>query len=55
MKTPKQVLMEVEDNVDHPPHTISERLADLALEALERHGFRIIRYRVVDDDVARRA
>lgn len=42
MKTPKEVILSVEDNIDHPAHVISERLADMALAALDAAGFVIV-------------
>lgn len=40
--TPKEALLSVEDAIDWPPHTISDNLADLALEALVKEGYVIV-------------
>ena len=36
--TPREIILSVEDNIDHPPHVIHPRLADKALAALDAAG-----------------
>lgn len=40
--TPREVLLTIEDNIDHPPHVIHPRLVDMALGALESAGYVIV-------------
>jgi hypothetical protein len=42
--TPRDVIMSVEDWIDYPPNTVSERMADKILEALDAAGYYIQRH-----------
>lgn len=52
-KTPAIVIQEAIEDMGPPEHWESDLSAGhVVIEALEKYGYKIIRYRVVDPDVA---